>query len=287
MLDVRLLLLVPLHLVDLVVVLRLDVGVVVARVVGELALGGQVDHVGAHAVEEILRVGHEHEDARVVGELVLQPDARLHVEMVGGLVEEKHGRLRQERPAQSDTHAPTPRKILGLLGKELAAEAETHEDLRGADLEGRGVHAIDALINILEDLGIRAGGLDQVLGELLEPLDLVAHNVDNGIEGGALAGLSLLVEVEDVDVVRDGQLARREAGQERGLAAAVRAQEAVPVAVGKLEGGVLDQALAVQRQGKRQDLEIARQGVRRENTCAVASLGELGVIGGLGGGRVK
>jgi hypothetical protein len=73
--------------------LCLDELVVVTRVVYELALVREVNHVCADTVEEILGVRNEEENAGVVGELILQPHAGLHVQMVGRLVEEKHRRL--------------------------------------------------------------------------------------------------------------------------------------------------------------------------------------------------
>ena len=47
-----------------------------------------VDDVGAHAVHEVLGVGHHDEDALEVAEHLLQPHARLQVQMVGGLVQD-------------------------------------------------------------------------------------------------------------------------------------------------------------------------------------------------------
>ncbi len=68
--------------------------VIVAGVVDELPLGGEMDDVGAHAVEEVLRMGHEDQDGGVLGEVLLQPDARLHVQVVRRLVQQQQRRLR-------------------------------------------------------------------------------------------------------------------------------------------------------------------------------------------------
>mmetsp|Transcript_1263 Transcript_1263/g.2727 ORF Transcript_1263/g.2727 Transcript_1263/m.2727 type:complete len:232 (-) Transcript_1263:414-1109(-) len=230
MLDVGLFLLVAAHLVDLVLLLGLYKGVVVAVVVDKLLLLRQVDHVGAHTVHEILRVGHHHQDAGVLGQLLLEPHARLHVEMVGGLVQQEHSRLAQQRPGQRNTHPPPPRQILRLLGHEVAAEAETHEDLGRAHLEGVGVHAVDPVVNVLHDVCLGARSLHHVLREGLQCFHLLSDNVDNRLERGAVAGLRLLVEMEDVNVVGDGELARRQRREERGLAGAVSADEAVTIA---------------------------------------------------------
>ena len=46
-----------------------------------------VDDVGADTVEEVLRVGDDDQDARVLLQLLLQPRRRLHVQMVRGPME--------------------------------------------------------------------------------------------------------------------------------------------------------------------------------------------------------
>ena len=64
---------------------RLDERVVIAAVVGQ-ALPREPDDVGADAVEEVLRVADHHEALAVRGQVLLEPYARLVVEVVGGLV---------------------------------------------------------------------------------------------------------------------------------------------------------------------------------------------------------
>mmetsp|Transcript_10387 Transcript_10387/g.42235 ORF Transcript_10387/g.42235 Transcript_10387/m.42235 type:complete len:296 (-) Transcript_10387:760-1647(-) len=86
--DLVLLELEVLHLVLLLLGTRDHVLVVVASVVVELLLV-QVDNVRAHAVHEVLRVRDDKLDAPRVPRLqvLLQPDARLHVQVVRRLVQ--------------------------------------------------------------------------------------------------------------------------------------------------------------------------------------------------------
>jgi hypothetical protein len=74
-----------------------DERIVISRVVHELALVGEMNHVCAHSIEEVLGVRNEQQDARVVGKLILQPHAGLHVQVVSRLVQEKHGGLKGTR----------------------------------------------------------------------------------------------------------------------------------------------------------------------------------------------
>mmetsp|Transcript_51583 Transcript_51583/g.121021 ORF Transcript_51583/g.121021 Transcript_51583/m.121021 type:complete len:374 (+) Transcript_51583:1264-2385(+) len=162
-LDVGLLFLVALHLVDLDVALGLDEGVVVARIVLELALVREVDDVGAHAVHEILRMRHEHHDRRVLGQVLLQPHTRLHVQMVGRLVEQQQCRLHQQRPPKSHTHPPSSGQIARFLREERTAESQTHEDLGRAHLESRGVKSVDSVVDVSQNFSVGASCLHQGL----------------------------------------------------------------------------------------------------------------------------
>ena len=82
---------------------------------------------------------------------------------------------------------------------------------------------------------------------LLESLLFVAHGVDDRLQRGAVRGLRLAIKVPDVDEIGDGYLARRNALEERRLAAAVLGNQSVAVAIRELERLVLKQLLPEQR----------------------------------------
>mmetsp|Transcript_17398 Transcript_17398/g.41925 ORF Transcript_17398/g.41925 Transcript_17398/m.41925 type:complete len:272 (+) Transcript_17398:1173-1988(+) len=204
--------------------------------------------------------------------------------MVGRLVEEEERGLREEGTAERHTHAPPAGKVLGLLLEEILRKAETHQDLRGAQLKRVRVHPVYTVVNVEEELVVRARGLAEVLRHRLQTLHLRLHDVDDSLERGAVRGLGLLVEVEDVHVLGERQLARSEARQERRLAAAVGPDETVALAVGQLERRVLDETLPVHLEREREDLQIARERVRAEHTCDVTRGLGLEVAHGPGGG---
>ena len=136
-LDVLLLLLVLLPLDDLLLLDRLLEGGVVTGVVLELLLR-EPDRVGADAVEEVLRVGDEHEALVVLAQVVLEPHAGLEVQMVGRLVEQQQRGAHEEGAGEGHAHAPPSRHVLGGAGHHGLVEAEAVEQHRGTDLEGRG-----------------------------------------------------------------------------------------------------------------------------------------------------
>ena len=74
-------------------------GAVVAAVVVEL-LVVQPDGVRRDRVEEVLRVRDDEQALGVGGQVLLEPDARLQVEVVGRLVEQQQRRSGKERLQQ-------------------------------------------------------------------------------------------------------------------------------------------------------------------------------------------
>lgn len=74
-----------------------------------------------------------------------------------------------------------------------------------------------------------------------------------------------MVEQVDVDVVGEGELALVNGLEQRCLAAAVLAEQAIATAVVDLEGGVVEEHLAVEDERRRRDLDVAGSGQRRED----------------------
>ena len=147
MFDVVLLLLVTLLLVDLLLQPSLHVGAVVAAVQLESLAAGQVVDLGAHAVEEVGRVGGHDEDRLPLGKVVLEPHARAQVEMISGLIEnEQHG-THEERLRQRDAHAPAARHVLGHPVHHRLRKAQAEEQLARALLKGVRVHLVELVVD--------------------------------------------------------------------------------------------------------------------------------------------
>jgi hypothetical protein len=103
-----------------------------------------------------LTVADEHEDGGVGLEVLLEPHAGLEVEMVGGLVEEKHGGLDEEGLGQGDTHAPTTAELARLLPLHLRREAETEEQLAGLHRRNVQVESLEAFVDLGERVALGA-----------------------------------------------------------------------------------------------------------------------------------
>lgn len=114
------------------------------------------------------------------------------------------------------------------------------------------------LVDVVEERALGAVVLEDRLGELLKAGQLVLSLADNPLQGTQLGLGGALVQQVDVDVVGEGELARINSLEERRLSATVLAQQAVAAAVVDLEGGVVEEDLAVEHQRRRDDLDIAR-----------------------------
>ena len=104
--------------------------------VGHQLAGLVVDDVSAHAVEETGIVGHNHgRDGGLGDEVILEPRDVLHVEVVGGLIEEENVRLHEDGAREGELHLPaTGESHDGALDHalgELEGEEGTLHILRG------------------------------------------------------------------------------------------------------------------------------------------------------------
>ena len=82
-----------------------EIRAVVARIVGQRAQA-DVGDARDDGVEEEAVVGDEDDGVRVVGEIFLQPVARLEIEMVRRFVEEQQPRTSEQKLRQRDAHLP-------------------------------------------------------------------------------------------------------------------------------------------------------------------------------------
>ena len=263
-LDVRLLLVVLLLLDDVISLQRLLVGVVVAGVVLQLAVG-QADDVRAHAVEEILRVRDDQQALVVLRQVVLEPHTRAQIKVVRGLVQQQQRWRREERTRERHAHAPPSGHVLRGALHHLAAKAQPIEQLSRACLERGGVQLLEPLVYRLQTLVARPARRERGRLQLLQALHLELDVVDDGFERRAVRRLGFLAQVEDVHVLRDGYLAVGQRGEQVALTAAVYAQQPVPPAHVELDVAVVDELLAVHLHAKLRNLDVERGGPRREH----------------------
>mmetsp|Transcript_2052 Transcript_2052/g.4810 ORF Transcript_2052/g.4810 Transcript_2052/m.4810 type:complete len:220 (-) Transcript_2052:1080-1739(-) len=108
--------------------------VVVVALVGDEQLVLQVDHLLTHAVEELLVVAHYQQGLLPPLQVVVQPDDRVEVQVVGGLVQHEQGGLDEQRPGQTDAHAPAPREELRGPHLHLRIEPQSEQNAASSGL---------------------------------------------------------------------------------------------------------------------------------------------------------
>ncbi len=216
--------------------LGLQVGGVVA-LVGVEATTVHLGNPLGHVVQEVAVVGHGDDRALVGSQVLLQPQDRLGVQVVGGLVQEEKVRGLQEQATQGHPAALTTGEVLDLgvwgraaqrvhgllqLGVQVPGARSVELVLEGAHLGHQGV-----------EVGVRVshGGRD-----LVEPVELaldLCHALLDVAEHGLLLVQRRLLQ-QDADAVARGQPGLAVGGlvnarhdlQDRGLAGAVGADHA-------------------------------------------------------------
>ena len=125
----------------------LEVVAVVAGVVGQLPevhLGDPRDD----RVEEVAVVRDEDDGVRVVVEVLLEPVARLEVEVVGRLVEQQQVGAREQQLGERDAHLPAARERLGRAVEVVRREAEAVEDRRQLQVDAVAVVEPEAILQV-------------------------------------------------------------------------------------------------------------------------------------------
>jgi hypothetical protein len=121
------------------------------------------------------------------------------------------------------------------------------------------------LIQIHQDGGLGALVLEQFLGQLVKALHLELGLLDYPLESAQLAGRGTLVEEVNVDVLGDRVLAGGDSLEQRTLATAVLAEQAIATAQSKFESGICDQHPAVEHQAHAGHLHILAGWRRRQH----------------------
>ena len=181
--------------------------------------GFETEQTVHRAVEEIAVVGdHDHATAEVF-EKVLQHAQRLHIQIVGGLIEQQHIRSLNQHPAKGQAPPLAP----GEFGQGAVLlrwwKQKPLQQLRGGELLASEVDAAGSLLHEFDDLALQSLALGEVLGVLVQIADVDGFPKAQGAVGGTAATGDQI--------------------QQRGFAAAVRADDPHPVLGAEAVGEVI------------------------------------------------
>jgi hypothetical protein len=203
---------------------RLLEGVVAAGIDCQL-LHLQMHDLAHDLVEEVAVVADEQHGVRIALEEILQPQGRLEVEMVRGLVQQQQVGLAEEDGGECHAHAPAAGEVAAGALLLLGVEAEAVQDRRGARGGAVGLDVGEPCMDVgdavriggMLGLGQQGGALavghqDGVYQALRPRRGLLRHHADASAVGQRdIAGIGM-------------QLARDQL-QQRRLAGAVAADQ--------------------------------------------------------------
>ena len=227
-----------------------DDHVVVAAVVHNDGLIVDVGHVRADAVEKMAVVRNDDQHALVLAQIILEPVNGIEVEVVGGLVEQQHLRMPEERLGEQDANFLSALQFAHFAFVQRFFEAEAIEKDRGVGFGGVAVFVADDSFEFAHAHAVFVGELVvrfRVQGfAFLQgfPQTAIAH--DHGVDHAMFVeGELILAQDAEFFRPRDVALGGFElAGEdlhERGFAGAVGAGDGVAAAGEKGGGDVLEQ----------------------------------------------
>ena len=235
-----------------------------------------VGDVGADLVQEVPVVGDDHHGVREVEQELLQPEDRIDVQVVRGLVQEEDVRIAEERLGHEDADLFAVGQVLHERSVLCRGDPQLAQQLGGL---GFGVPAVQVGERGLQLTGAHAIGLAEVWLRIERVLlhhqrvqDLVAH--DDRRQGRHLVEGEVILGKHAEPLVRldahgaGGRLdLARQALQERRLSGAVGADEPIAIAGRELDVHLFEQGLAAERDGEVLNGDHAGRGVLRRR-CA-------------------
>ncbi len=205
-------------------------------------------------LQECTVVGDEQYGAVEAGQRLLEPGDGADVQVVGRLVQQQQVRLRNQRLGQQHASPPAAGQLgERLVGRQLQpAQGAVHQLLQAPTILG-----FERLLNVHElvQIGIVADVLAQVvvLGKQLpDPIQALGYHVEHGTIVGPGQFLWQFADLQswrtpDFPVV--GQLAALDQAQHAGLAGAITADDANPLASRNLPGHAIEQGMSAIGEG--------------------------------------
>ena len=231
--------------------------VIVAREQPQLAVI-QIRHVSADAIQEVAIVGDDDHRRAARPQDLFQPADGVDIQMVGGLVEQQHVGVREQRLGQQHAQLPARRHHAHRLGVLLQRNAQPEQQLAGTGFGGVTLEFGEAHFQVGDLHAVLVAhlrlGIDALALRRDFPQLLVAH--DHGIDHALVFERELILA--QLAQPRGDVLHHLTAGRlqiapqnlhEGGLAAAVGADQAVAMATAEFDGYVLEQRLGAKLHG--------------------------------------
>ena len=243
---------------------------VVARVVGERSQPDLGDP-GDDGIQEEAIVRDQDHRVRIVCEVLLEPVARLEIQVVGRLVQQEQSGTAEQQLRERDAHLPAARERLAGFVEIVRREPETAEDGRDLQVDAVALLTPEGLLQFAvprQHRGVLGLGNGVVGQPFFERRDLRAH-VEQGLEGQtgffeqrpSRVGEAVLRQVPHAEAGRlddepgVGLLEAGEHLQQRRLAGAVGSAQADPLAIVDLPAHRVEQHAIAEGLGQGGELD--------------------------------
>ena len=141
----------------LLVGLALEQILVIAAAVTDQPALADLDNAADKLVQELAIVRDDQDRAGVALQILLEPEQRFEVEVVGRLVQQQQVRLLRQQPRQVRAHHPAAAHLARGPVEILLAEAQPGEDLLGLGFEPVAAQFIEPVMHVVVDLLACAG----------------------------------------------------------------------------------------------------------------------------------
>ena len=179
--------LIPISRIQLVAALRLlgDVFVIIARIEVNPLVPNFHDLFDRH-IQKIAVVRDEYEGIGIIFQVVLQPVARLQVEMIGWLVQQQQVRLLQQKLRQGNPHLPSTREFLSATRPIFFLESEPSQHRPDLGLDGISIPRLKLVFYAMKmvcHLGVFRGGMVEFCHAPGQFFHLLFHGAQIGKHG--------------------------------------------------------------------------------------------------------
>ena len=139
-----------------------EVIVVIAAIADELALA-DFDDAADELVEKFAVVRDDEDRAGIGFQIILEPEQRFEVEMVGRLVEQQQVGLLRQQARQMGAHDPAAAHFAGRAVEIFFAETQSGEDLFRFGFEPIAAEFVETIVDVVMDiLGVQR--FDRMIG---------------------------------------------------------------------------------------------------------------------------
>eukprot|EP00126_Sphaerothecum_destruens_P008039 Sdes_comp20068_c0_seq1m12965 len=218
-------------------------GVVISAIMPQF-LAVKMINISTDRIQKLAFVGGNQQYLFPVFQIRLQPNRRLHIQMIGRLVQQQQIRLAIKRLSNRYPHAPTTTKLAGFHVLHLFIESEPRENFRGASHRRIRLDFVQTSVNINHLLRIFLPSRDQIVFLSTKPNQLLVR-IHHRIDRCGVVPHNFLLNVHQTNVGRNRQFQTGNLVHKGGFSDAVSSNQPVSMPKHKFDIPAIDQFMAL------------------------------------------